>query len=64
MLFLEFLRSEFHTSNDDLFANKTITVGLFKNAQMQGIRSAFHLPIRQAIARSEAYFNVRRNDER
>jgi len=36
---------------------------LLKNAQMLGPRSAFHLPIRQAIPRSEAYLEVRRNDE-
>ena len=36
---------------------------LLKNAQMQGSRSAFHLPIRQAILRSETYMEVRRNDE-
>jgi hypothetical protein len=28
---------------------------------MQGTRSAFHLPVRQAILRSEAHLNVRRN---
>ena len=36
---------------------------LLKKAQMQGSRSAFHLPIRQAILRNEAYLEVRRNDE-
>jgi len=30
---------------------------------MQGARDAFHLPVRQAILRNEAYFDVRRNDE-
>ena len=28
---------------------------------MQGLRSAFHLPVRQAILRNEAYLEVRRN---
>jgi hypothetical protein len=37
---------------------------LIKNAQRQGGRSTFHLPIRQAILRNEAYFPVRCNDER
>ena len=36
---------------------------MLKNAHMQGARSAFHLPVRQAILRSEAYFGVRRNEE-
>jgi len=36
---------------------------LLKNARMQGARSAFHLPVRQAILRSAAYLAVRRNDE-
>ncbi len=34
---------------------------LMKNAQMQGARGAFHLPVRQAILRSEEYLNVRCN---
>jgi hypothetical protein len=40
-----------------------IFLRLLKNAQVQGARSAFHLPVRQAILRSEAYLVVRRNDE-
>ncbi len=44
-------------------AEKIIFPRLIKNAQMQGPRNPFHLPIRQAILRSEAYFDVRRNDE-
>jgi len=42
---------------------KRLFVMLLKNPQMQGSRSAFHLPIRQAIPRIEAYLQVRRNDE-
>jgi hypothetical protein len=36
---------------------------MLKNAQMQGARGAFHLPVRQAILRSEAYSAVRCNYE-
>jgi hypothetical protein len=42
---------------------KLVFFRLIKNAQMQGARGAFHLPVRQAILRSEAYLNVRCNDE-
>ena len=38
-----------------------MTCRLLKNAQMQGPRYAFHLPLRQAILRNEAYLDVRRN---
>jgi hypothetical protein len=42
-------------------AEKVIFHRLLKNAQVQGAREAFHLPFRQAILRSEAYPDVRRN---
>ena len=44
-------------------AEKIIFHRLIKNAQMQAARSAFHLPVRQAILRSGAYLNVSCNDE-
>jgi hypothetical protein len=34
---------------------------MLKNAQIRGFRGASHLPARQAIMRSEAYLDVRRN---
>jgi len=48
-------------------AEKVIFVKLLKNAQMQGARGAFHLPVRQAILRVNGLrpltTAVRRNDE-
>ena len=46
-----------------IVAKKVTLNRLLKNVQMQGASSAFHLPIRQAILKSEAYLAVRRNDE-
>jgi hypothetical protein len=43
--------------------HSTLSNRLLKNAQMQGPRDALHLPVRQAILMSEAYSDVRRNDE-
>jgi hypothetical protein len=37
------------------FAEKLNFLRLIKNAQMQGARGAFYLPVRQAIQRNEAY---------
>jgi len=41
---------------------KAIFPRLLKKGQMQAPCGAFHLPVRQAILRGEAYFSVRRND--